>query len=230
MKVHMLKVWPQQYEELASGDKTFEFRKNDRDFQVGDTLHLQEYIPFQDSYTGRTMNRLVKHMLSDGFGLPSGYVVMSLASYPPPPAENVVLAARAFMDLFVIDNGEDRGLSIDDIDMAEFTDRFAALEAALSDTPVPLLVGTWLPIERADKTITDVQSFPEVGMTISMSDRYWVRDEDGRVYEAAWSEGNHGDRDYWWDFEGESPVDPVEFMPHPLDPRFASAEGSDNGR
>lgn len=81
----------------------------------------------------------------------------------------------------------------------------------------------WLPIALADKTITDVQEFEEVGITIKTSDRYWVRDEDGRVYEAAWSEGNYG-RDYWWDFEGESPVDPVEFMPHPLDPRWIDAE------
>lgn len=88
--------------------------------------------------------------------------------------------------------------------------------------------GRWLPIDLADKTITDVQDFPEVGMTIRTSDRYWVRDDDGRIYEAAWSEGNNG-RDYWWDFAGESPVDPVEFMPHPLDPRFAVAtEGSNN--
>jgi hypothetical protein len=78
----------------------------------------------------------------------------------------------------------------------------------------------WLPIAQADKTITDVHEFGEVGMTISTSDWYWVRDEDGRVYEAAWSEGRYG-REYWWDFEGQSPVDPVEFMPHPLDPRFA---------
>lgn len=77
----------------------------------------------------------------------------------------------------------------------------------------------WLPIALADKTITDVQEFEEVGITIKTSDRYWVRDDDGRVYEAAWSEGRYG-RDYWWDFEGESPVDPVEFMPHPLDPRW----------
>lgn len=85
-----------------------------------------------------------------------------------------------------------------------------------------VVVAAWLPIAQADLTITDVQEFSEVGMTIKMSDRYWVRDEDGRVYEAAWSEGNYG-RDFWWDFEGESPVDPVEFMPHPLDPRFPKA-------
>lgn len=88
-------------------------------------------------------------------------------------------------------------------------------------SPVTQVEGRWLPIEQADKTITDVSQFPVAGMTIKMSDRYWVRDDDGRVYEAAWSEGNNG-RDFWWDFEAESPVDPVEFMPHPLDQRWAA--------
>lgn len=82
----------------------------------------------------------------------------------------------------------------------------------------------WLPIEQADRTITNVEVFSEVGVILRTSDRYWVRDEDGRVYEAAWSEGSNSERDYWWDFEGESPVDPLEFMPHPLDPRFAATE------
>lgn len=83
----------------------------------------------------------------------------------------------------------------------------------------------WLPIAHADKTITEVQDFSEVGIMLRTSDRYWVRDEDGRIYEACWSEGE--DHSYWWDFEGESPVDPVEFMPHPLDPKYATAsEGS----
>ncbi|KNY16927.1 hypothetical protein AKG11_11430 [Shinella sp. SUS2] len=63
----------------------------------------------------------------------------------------------------------------------------------------------WLPIEFADKTITQVQHFSEVGLTLRNSDRYWVRDEDGRVYEASWTDDKVG---YWWDWEGESPVDP----------------------
>lgn len=96
-------------------------------------------------------------------------------------------------------------------------------------SPSQHLMGRWLPIEQADRTITNVEDFSEVGVILRTSDRYWVRDEDGRVYEAAWSEGKNGERDYWWDFEGESPVDPVEFMPHPLDPRFATSEGRDNG-
>lgn len=78
----------------------------------------------------------------------------------------------------------------------------------------------WLPIEFADKTITQVQDFSEVGITLRNSDRYWVRDEDGRIYEASWTDDKAG---YWWDWEGESPVDPVEFMPHPLDPRWVDA-------
>lgn len=91
--------------------------------------------------------------------------------------------------------------------------RIAALEAQVEGM-------RWLPIDCADKTITDVQDFSEVGITLRNSDRYWVRDEDGRVYEASWTDDKAG---YWWDWEGESQVDPVEFMPHPLDPRFRAA-------
>ncbi|MGJ7039166.1 hypothetical protein J2Y63_002421 [Shinella sp. BE166] len=82
-------------------------------------------------------------------------------------------------------------------------------------------IARWLPIVQADKTFTHVQDFAEVGITLRYSDRYWVRDEDGRLYEASWTEG---ERNYWWDWDGESPVDPVEFMPHPLDPRWGNAE------
>lgn len=80
----------------------------------------------------------------------------------------------------------------------------------------------WLPIDKADRSIATVQAFPDVSITLRNSYPVWVRDDDGRVYEAVWSEGT---ANYWWDLEGESPVDPVEFMPHPLDPRFAAPKG-----
>ena len=80
----------------------------------------------------------------------------------------------------------------------------------------------WLPIEQADRSIATVQAFPDVSITLRNSYPVWVRDDDGRVYEAVWSEGTAS---YWWDLEGESPVDPVEFMPHPLDPRFHAPKG-----
>lgn len=80
----------------------------------------------------------------------------------------------------------------------------------------------WLPIDQADRSIATVQAFPDVSITLRTSYPVWVRDDDGRTYEAVWSEGT---ANYWWDLEGESPVDPVEFMPHPLDALFHALKG-----
>ncbi|WP_043062342.1 hypothetical protein [Brucella anthropi] len=79
-----------------------------------------------------------------------------------------------------------------------------------------LLEAFWRPISEADKSITFEETFDlgdDKSMMLRNSDHYWVRDADGRVYEATWSDHKAG---YWWDLEGESPVDPVEYMPHPL--------------
>jgi hypothetical protein len=38
--IHELKTWPKIFEQMKSGLKTFDFRKNDRGFQVGDFLLL----------------------------------------------------------------------------------------------------------------------------------------------------------------------------------------------
>lgn len=43
--IHELKTWPIHYRAVVSGHKTFEVRRNDRGFQVGDVLRLQEYSP-----------------------------------------------------------------------------------------------------------------------------------------------------------------------------------------
>lgn len=40
---HELKTWPEFFEEIVTGRKTFEIRLNDRGFQVGDGLWLREY-------------------------------------------------------------------------------------------------------------------------------------------------------------------------------------------
>jgi len=78
MKIHDLKVWPVHFAALWSRAKTFEVRKNDRDYEVGDILHLREYSE-RDGYTGREVMRLVTHILPGGdHGIKSGYVVLSL--------------------------------------------------------------------------------------------------------------------------------------------------------
>ena len=75
----------------------------------------------------------------------------------------------------------------------------------------------WRPITEADKTITYEDTF-NLGdgktMTIRNSDHFWVRDLYGQIFEATWVDHRDG---YWWDIEGESPADPIEYMPHPLE-------------
>jgi len=42
---HELKIWPQYFCRVADGSKTFEVRKNDRGFQPGDEVILNEWDP-----------------------------------------------------------------------------------------------------------------------------------------------------------------------------------------
>lgn len=48
---HNLKIWPQYYERVADGSKTFEVRNNDRGFQLGDTVVLSEWDNDIGNYT-----------------------------------------------------------------------------------------------------------------------------------------------------------------------------------
>lgn|GEM_PF-1003735 len=43
MTKHELKILPEYFSAVAKGLKTFEIRKNDRDYQVGDLLDLKEW-------------------------------------------------------------------------------------------------------------------------------------------------------------------------------------------
>ena len=45
MTLHTLKIYSEYYDAVRNGIKTFEIRKNDRDYKVGDTLRLREYDP-----------------------------------------------------------------------------------------------------------------------------------------------------------------------------------------
>jgi hypothetical protein len=61
--VHDLKCWPKYYQAVKSGAKPFEIRRCDRDYNVGDTLHLREWDPETEEYTGRELSKKVTYRL-----------------------------------------------------------------------------------------------------------------------------------------------------------------------
>lgn len=44
-QIHELKIWPSYYGAVASGEKTFEFRFNDRNYQRGDIIEMKCFDP-----------------------------------------------------------------------------------------------------------------------------------------------------------------------------------------
>lgn len=74
-RTHDLKTWPDYYVHLLDGTKTFEYRRDDRNFREGDTLLLREWDPTFERYTGREMTRRVTYILR----VSKDFVVMALA-------------------------------------------------------------------------------------------------------------------------------------------------------
>lgn len=74
---HELKITSQYYDASASGAKNFEVRKNDRNYHVGDVLHLRE-CNGPNIYTGREHYAKITYILDDSTYLADGYVVLGL--------------------------------------------------------------------------------------------------------------------------------------------------------
>ena len=76
--IHHLKCHPKPFAELKTLRKTFEWRFNDRDYQVGDMLYLREWDPDTATYSGSVLRLYVNSIMTEGFGLPPGYCIMSV--------------------------------------------------------------------------------------------------------------------------------------------------------
>ncbi len=77
MKTHYLKTASPYFERSWLNSKTFEIRNNDRDFQKGDTVYLQEYDPQNDTYSGRELRCTILYVLHEFHALERGYVIFS---------------------------------------------------------------------------------------------------------------------------------------------------------
>lgn len=75
MAKHELKILPEYLEAVVDGSKTFEIRKNDRNFSVGDTICLNEFDGTK--MTGRWTERVVTYITD--YEQKDGYVVMGMA-------------------------------------------------------------------------------------------------------------------------------------------------------
>lgn len=74
---HSVKILPEYFKAILDGYKTFEIRKNDRSYQVGDKLILKEWN--DGVYTGRILKKEIIYILDDTSGyVLEGHVVMSL--------------------------------------------------------------------------------------------------------------------------------------------------------
>ena len=74
---HELKTWPDYYDAIARGLKTFEIRQNDRGYKVGDVLFLREWNPHTRTYTGRNCRRRITYLTD--FEQQPGFLVLALA-------------------------------------------------------------------------------------------------------------------------------------------------------
>ncbi len=107
-----LKTWPESFEAVVQGRKTHEWRKDDRvpPFAIGDVLMLREFFPCElckgtgrarcgaaevccpephGKFSGREHKVYVNFITRGEFGVPDGWICMSIGrDYIPPPARD----------------------------------------------------------------------------------------------------------------------------------------------
>lgn len=77
--IHELKTEAIYFDAIVDKRKTFELRRNDRNFQIGHILHLRKLTSDCQYYTGEECLVKVTYMLSGGkFGLEEGYCIMGI--------------------------------------------------------------------------------------------------------------------------------------------------------
>lgn len=86
-RIHELKCWPQYFDAVVSGEKTFEVRRDDRGFQTGDVVELQRTYEDMSHAVKRDINGIpsdyrrfkIGWILTGGqLGIEPGYIVFSL--------------------------------------------------------------------------------------------------------------------------------------------------------
>lgn len=77
MSTHKLKTINPYFNRAWLQEKTFEVRNNDRDFQKGDIVYLQEYDNDTNAHSGRELKCTITYVLNEFAAISKGYVVFS---------------------------------------------------------------------------------------------------------------------------------------------------------
>ena len=81
MTKHELKILPLYYDAVQNGAKRFEIRRTDRDFRVGDSVDLREWLPDKQQYGRARLRMVITYVLMhEDFpdGIPEGYCVFGM--------------------------------------------------------------------------------------------------------------------------------------------------------
>lgn len=171
---HELKIFPEFFSAVCTGVKRAELRKNDRDYRVGDTLHLLEAPRGSCLSTGEFINATITHIADVGEWMP-GYVLLSI--------EREAMDRKAAMDSYpvawlAIYHGEvyDEAIGITRSVVEAQADNFG-WESALTEI---------IPLYRHAQPITDARSEPLA---------YIFKHPAGRLFWALTDESNKGQSD-----------------------------------
>ena len=75
--IHELKIKNEYLLAVIDGSKTFELRKDDRDYKVGDYLHLQGY--YNGKYNHLEAVKEITYIYRGGaYGLEKGFAILGL--------------------------------------------------------------------------------------------------------------------------------------------------------
>ena len=78
--IHELKTYPEPFNAVLCGRKTAEFRKDDRNFEVGDSVRLREWDPANERYTGFELTKEISDIRrGPDFDIPEGFAMLSLS-------------------------------------------------------------------------------------------------------------------------------------------------------
>ena len=77
--IQKLKIWPEYYDDVVRGIKTFEVRiEDDRVYCQNDTLILEKYCPEQKKYLGPACEVFVPYVMKGSHFVGPGIVIMSI--------------------------------------------------------------------------------------------------------------------------------------------------------